>query len=51
MARTRSACVWVWGETAAEIRRKPDESPGVFPLTYLVLDGHFGNHNAVQMAR
>src|ERR687883_185749 len=24
---------------------------GVIPLTYLVLDGHFGNHNAVQMAR
>jgi len=24
---------------------------GVIPLTYLVLDGHFGNHNALQMAR
>src|SRR4029450_11632868 len=24
---------------------------GWFPLTYLVLDGHFGNHNALQMAR
>jgi putative transposase len=24
---------------------------GVIPLTYLVLDGHFGNHNAVQMAQ
>ena len=24
---------------------------GVVPLTYLVLDGHFGNHNALQMAR
>jgi putative transposase len=24
---------------------------GVIPLTYLVLDGHFGNHHAVQMAR
>src|SRR2546427_11176491 len=24
---------------------------GVVPLTYFVLDGHFGNHNAVQMAR
>ena len=24
---------------------------GVISLTYLVLDGHFGNHNAVQMAR
>jgi putative transposase len=24
---------------------------GVVSLTYLVLDGHFGNHNAVQMAR
>jgi len=24
---------------------------GLIPLTYLVLDGHFGNHNAVQMAR
>ena len=23
----------------------------VVPLTYLVLDGHFGNHNALQMAR
>ncbi len=24
---------------------------GVIPVTYLVLDGHFGNHNAMQMAR
>jgi len=24
---------------------------GWIPLTYLVLDGHFGNHNALQMAR
>ena len=24
---------------------------GVIPLTYLVLDGHFGNHNALHMAR
>ena len=24
---------------------------GVISLTYLVLDGHFGNHNALQMAR
>ena len=24
---------------------------GVIPLTYLVLDGHFGNHNALYMAR
>ena len=24
---------------------------GVVPLTYFVLDGHFGHHNAVQMAR
>jgi putative transposase len=24
---------------------------GLIPLTYLVLDGHFGNHHAVQMAR
>jgi putative transposase len=24
---------------------------GVVPLTYVVLDGHFGNHNALQMAR
>ena len=24
---------------------------GYLPLTYLVLDGHFGNHNALQMAR
>lgn len=24
---------------------------GLMPLTYLVLDGHFGNNNAVQMAR
>jgi putative transposase len=24
---------------------------GYTPLTYLVLDGHFGNHNALQMAR
>jgi putative transposase len=24
---------------------------GFIPLTYLVLDGHFGNHNALQMAR
>jgi putative transposase len=24
---------------------------GVIPLTYLVLDGHFGHHNALQMAR
>src|SRR5499427_4757946 len=24
---------------------------GVIPLTYLLLDGHFGNHNALQMAR
>jgi putative transposase len=24
---------------------------GLIPLTYVVLDGHFGNHNAVQMAR
>jgi len=24
---------------------------GVIPLTYLVLDGHFGNHNALQMAQ
>jgi putative transposase len=24
---------------------------GMIPLTYLVLDGHFGNHNALQMAR
>ncbi len=24
---------------------------GSFPLTYLVLDGHFGNNNALQMAR
>ena len=24
---------------------------GLFPLTYLVLDGHFGNHNAMQMTR
>jgi putative transposase len=24
---------------------------GMFPLTYLVLDGHFGNNNALQMAR
>ena len=23
----------------------------VIPLTYLVLDGHFGNHNALHMAR
>ncbi len=22
---------------------------GLFPLTYLVLDGHFGNNNALQM--
>ncbi len=26
-------------------------SAGLIPLTYLVLDGHFGNHNALQMAR
>jgi putative transposase len=24
---------------------------GVIPLTYLLLDGHFGNHHALQMAR
>ena|SRR5215471_4968482 len=24
---------------------------GVIPLTYLMLDGHFGNHNALHMAR
>ena len=24
---------------------------GVVPLTYLILDGHFGNHNALHMAR
>jgi hypothetical protein len=24
---------------------------GLFPLTYLVLDGHFGNNNAMQMTR
>ena len=24
---------------------------GLVSLTYLVLDGHFGNHNALQMAR
>ena len=24
---------------------------GVIPLTYVVLDGHFGSHNALQMAR
>jgi DDE superfamily endonuclease len=24
---------------------------GVIPLTYVVLDGHFGNHHALQMAR
>ena len=24
---------------------------GVVPLTYLMLDGHFGNHNALQMVR
>src|SRR5215510_9990324 len=24
---------------------------GIVSLTYLVLDGHFGNHNALQMAR
>ena len=24
---------------------------GVISLTHLVLDGHFGNHNALQMAR
>lgn len=24
---------------------------GLFPLTYLVLDGQFGNHNALEMAR
>ena len=24
---------------------------GVIPLTYLVLDGHFGNHHAVELAR
>jgi DDE superfamily endonuclease len=24
---------------------------GLIPLTYLVLDGHFGNHNALQMTR
>jgi len=24
---------------------------GVIPLTYVVLDGHFGNHNALQMAQ
>jgi putative transposase len=24
---------------------------GVVPLTYMVLDGHFGNHNALHMAR
>lgn len=24
---------------------------GLFPLTYLVLDGHFGNNNALQMAQ
>jgi IS4 transposase len=24
---------------------------GLFPLTYLVLDGHFGNNNALQVAR
>ena len=24
---------------------------GVVSLTYMVLDGHFGNHNALQMAR
>jgi len=24
---------------------------GFLPLTSLVLDGHFGNHNALQMAR
>ena len=24
---------------------------GLIPLAYLVLDGHFGNHNALQMAR
>src|SRR5262249_52231888 len=24
---------------------------GVIPLTYLVLDGHFGNHNVLQMAQ
>ena len=26
-------------------------SAGVIPLTYVVLDGHFGNHNALQMAQ
>jgi putative transposase len=24
---------------------------GLMPLTSVVLDGHFGNHNALQMAR
>jgi putative transposase len=32
-------------------RNHPYTTAGVISLTYLVLDGHFGTHNALQMAR
>jgi putative transposase len=40
-------CVRITGMLDALLR----QIAGVVPLTYFVLDGHFGNHNAVQMAR
>jgi putative transposase len=33
------------------IRQLIERIQGLFPLTYLVLDGHFGNNNALQMAQ
>jgi putative transposase len=40
-------CVRITGLLAALLQRLT----GVVALTYLVLDGHFGNHNALQMAQ
>jgi putative transposase len=33
------------------IRARPDRIGGLLPLTYLVVDGHFGNHYALQMTQ
>jgi putative transposase len=33
------------------IRQLIERIQGLFPLTYLVLDGHFGNNNALQMVQ
>jgi putative transposase len=40
-----------WSRITARLDAVLKLIAGVIPVTYLVLDGHFGHHNALQMAR